>query len=115
MTQKNFVELAGVVGNVRLNEVGGRTYARISLATNHAYRDAEGTPVISTSWHCLTCWEGEHVEGLDSLHKGDRIHVTGRLQYQRYTDESGADRTNAGIMVQTLNRLNLDEPFEMEM
>lgn len=115
MTQRNYVELTGVVGSVCLRNVGGKNVARLTLATNYAYKAADGTPVISTSWHSLTCWEGPHVRDLESIGRADKLHVTGRLQYQRYTDVNGNDRTAVEIAVLTLEKIRGDEPLELEM
>lgn len=44
----NRVELRGIVGTSRVTEVGDRNIINFSLATNYAYRDREGYPVIET-------------------------------------------------------------------
>lgn len=45
----NRVELRGIVGTSRVTEVGDRNIINFSLATNYAYRDREGYPVIETT------------------------------------------------------------------
>ena len=113
-TQKNYVELTGIVGNSRVSQVGGTKVARITLATNYAYRDSEGCPVITTSWHALVCWEGNDIRDLDSIARCDRLHVTGRLRYQKYCGIDGGERTCVEILVTSLEKLEGDEPLEME-
>ena len=48
----NRVELRGIVGTSRVTEVGDRNIINFSLATNYAYRDRDGYPVIET-----TCYQ----------------------------------------------------------
>lgn len=44
----NRVELRGIVGTSRVTEVGDRNLINFSLATNYAYKDKDGYPVIET-------------------------------------------------------------------
>ena len=48
----NRVELRGIVGTSRVTEVGDRNLINFSLATNYAYKDSDGCPVIET-----TCYQ----------------------------------------------------------
>ena len=50
MEQINKIELRGNVGNVKLQTVGNNENIRFSVATNYAYKDKEGRPVIETTW-----------------------------------------------------------------
>ena len=49
MEQLNKVELIGTVGTIRMTEVGEASSARLSLATNYAYRSKDGAAVIETT------------------------------------------------------------------
>ena len=112
--QKNYVELTGVVGVSKVIKVGEETVARMSLATNYAYRDREGCAVICTAWHTLVCWEGEKIRNLEDISKGDKLHVCGRLNYQKYCGIDGGERTCTEIQVTSLEKLDRDEILEME-
>ena len=59
MEQINKIELRGNVGNVKLQTVGNNENIRFSVATNYAYKDKEGRPVIETTWHNVTAWNGK--------------------------------------------------------
>ena len=43
------VELRGIIGTSRVTEVGDRNLINFSLATNYAYKDSDGCPVIETT------------------------------------------------------------------
>ena len=64
---------------------------------DYAYKDREGAAVIDTSWHSVVAWEGKNIHGLDKIVRGTKVHVTGRLRYQKYTGGltglSGCPRT----------------------
>ena len=48
----NRVELQGIVGTSKVTCIGDKKAVRFSLATNYAYKDKEGYPVIET-----TCYQ----------------------------------------------------------
>ena len=58
MEQLNRVELRGVVGSVRLQKIGNTQVANFTVATSLAYKDRSGSPIIETTWHNVTAWEG---------------------------------------------------------
>ena len=45
----NRVELQGIVGTSKVISIGDKKVVRFSLATNYAYKDKEGYPVIETT------------------------------------------------------------------
>lgn len=58
MEQLNRLEIRGNVGNVNILKVGETRVAHFSVATNFAYKGRNGEPVIETTWHNVTAWEG---------------------------------------------------------
>ena len=115
MEQLNKVELRGVVGSVRIQTYDENKMARISLATNFAYKDRDGTAVIDTSWHHVVAWEGRNILNLDKIAKGTRLWVTGRIRYQNYTGLDGVDRVATDILANRLTVLDDEEPMQYEM
>lgn len=107
MEQLNKVELRGTIGVIRVQNVGETHCATMSVATNYCYKDAEGCPVIETTWHIVTVWEGKGCTDLSSLHKGDKIHIIGRLRSRRYTDAAGQERTQFEVVANSLERIGL--------
>ena len=105
MEQLNKVELRGVLGTIRLQNVGGSSFATMMVATNYCYKDGDGCPVIETTWHMVTAWEGKGCQDLSLLKKGDKVHVIGRLRCRKYIDAAGIDRTQMDIVTSNLKRI----------
>ena len=101
MEQLNKVELRGILGVFRVMPVGNTRYATMTVATNYCYKDAEGCPVIETTWHLVTAWEGKDCPDLSIFKKGDPVHIIGRLRNRRYMDASGMERTQIDIIANT--------------
>lgn len=112
MEQLNKVILRGIVGSVRIINVGDRKGARMTVATNLAYRGQDGCCIIETTWHNVMAWEGKDIHDLDILCKGDRVEVTGRIKNQRYTTSDGEYRYSTEILAHTVNLLT--DPLTME-
>ena len=85
MEQLNRIEIRGNIGNVNILKVRDTRVAHFSVATNFAYKDRNGEPVIETTWHNVTAWEGNKgITSLDVLQKGFPIYV------QRRNGEDGS-------------------------
>ena len=105
MEQLNKVELRGILGVVRVMPVGDTRYATMSVATNYFYKDSEGCPVIETTWHLVTAWEGKACPDLSVLQKGNPVHVIGRLRCRRYTDAAGIQKEQIDIVANCIERI----------
>ena len=114
MQQLNRIEIIGYVGNIRIDNVGDRKVARLSVATNYVYRDKEGTPVIETTWHNCTAWEGKRIEDLTSIKKGDPVHVVGRLRVYRFTDADGNERIAYETFAYSLEKVSMEERLQAQ-
>ncbi len=101
----NRVELQGVVGSVQMREVGDGRYVRFSVATNHAFKLGDGTPVIETTWHKCLAFEDKCGCSLDGIVKGAAVHLHGRLRCYRYVDINNTGRSEVEIVVNTLETL----------
>lgn len=115
MEQLNKVELRGNVGSVKLQNGANRKGARLTLATNTAYHDKEGAPVIETQWHNVVAWESRYIQGLENIRKGDKLYVVGRLRYQKFTGQDGVERIQTDIVANRVSLLEDDEPLNVEM
>lgn len=115
MEQLNRIELRGTVGSVRLQTFSDNVMARITVATNYAYKDREGAAVIDTSWHSVVAWEGKNIHGLDKIVRGTKVHVTGRLRYQKYTGSDGVERVSADIVANKIAVIDDPEPLQYEV
>ena len=107
MQQLNRIEIRGNVGNVNIINVGNTRVAHFSVATNFAYKDRNGEPVIETTWHNVTAWEGNKgIPSLEIIAKGFPLYVTGRLRIQKYIAGDGTDKTSYDIIANTIEQVN---------
>ena len=100
----NRVELQGIVGTSKVTCIGDKKAVRFSLATNYAYKDKEGYPVIETTWHNCTSFVDKE-DDLSIYDKGTPLHIEGRLRNLRYTDACGCERTTIEVVVSKVRRL----------
>jgi single-strand DNA-binding protein len=72
----------------------GRPVAKVRVAVNTRYQNSDGAWVDgTTSWHTVQAWGALAEHLADSVHKGDRILVHGRLEQRQYLSENGETRT----------------------
>jgi len=115
MEQLNRVELRGVVGGVRTQKVGDRLVAHLALATNYAYKDKAGSPVIETTWHNVVAWEGRDIADVDQIKKGDKLYVVGRFRTQKYTDSNEQEKISFEVNATRVVPVLCEEPLQYEM
>lgn len=93
-TLKNKVQLIGNLGNapeIKTLE-SGKKLARLNLATNESYKNAQGERVTETQWHNIIAWDktAEIIEKYFT--KGLEVMVEGKLINRNYTDKDGVKR-----------------------
>lgn len=70
----------------------GRAVASFGMAVNRRWKGADDEWKEETSWFDVTCW-GELAEhAAQSLEKGSRAIVTGRLEQQTWEDKQTGDK-----------------------
>jgi single-strand DNA-binding protein len=73
----------------------GRAVAKIRVAVNTRYQNSDGAWVDgTTSWHTVQAWGALAEHLADSVGKGDRVLVHGRLEQRQYLAEIGETRTS---------------------
>jgi single-strand DNA-binding protein len=98
---RNKVQL---IGNLGMNpEVkvldGGKKLAKMSIATNESYKNAQGELVKETQWHNLIAW-GKTADIIEKyLKKGSEVAIDGKLMSRTYTDKEGTKRYITEIQV----------------
>ena len=105
MEQLNHIKLRGTVGFVRQQNVNGRMVV---------YKDRNGDPVIETTWHNVTAWEGRSFTNLAKFEKGCKVEVQGRLRSQRYTDAEGVERYAYEVVAYQLDLIEEASPLQYE-
>lgn len=77
----------------------GVAMARLRFAVNRRWRDASGEWQEDVSFFSGTVWreQAEHVA--ESLRKGSRVIVVGRLSQRRWETENGEHRSSVEIQI----------------
>lgn len=93
-----------LIGNVGQDPVitildGGKKVARLTMATNENYKNAQGERVTNTEWHTLIGWGklADIIEGFVS--KGKEIAIEGKLTSRSYEDKEGNKRYVTEVVV----------------
>ena len=90
-TLRNKVQLIGNLGNNPeiITLESGKKLAKMSIATNESYKNAQGEKVTDTQWHNVVAWNktAEIIEKY--LQKGSEIAVEGKLTSRSYEDKDG--------------------------
>ena len=73
----------------------GRPVAKVRVAVNSRYQNSDGAWVDgATSWHTVQAWGALAEHLAESVTKGDRVLVHGRLEQRQYLSETGETRTS---------------------
>lgn len=114
MEQLNKITIRGTVGRNTVSTVADTEVARMSVATNYAYKDREGNAVIETQWHNITAFadKAAPAQVLESISKGDTVEVSGRLRYQRVTDCNGNEKYVPEIIAAKVDKLGTMLPAQ---
>lgn len=111
-TPNNLVTLTGHLGNDPVvNEFdNGKKKAFFTMATAFNFKNKEGEKINQTDWHSLVAW-GKLAETVQTfLHKGDKVSVTGRINYHNYTDKAGVKKIFTEIIMSTLKVIPTNQP-----
>ena len=93
-TLRNKVQLIGNLGNnpeiITLDS--GKKLAKIAVATNETYKNAQGEKVTDTQWHNVVAWNktAEIIEKY--LEKGNEVAIQGKLTSRSYEDKDGTKK-----------------------
>ena len=93
----NHVTLLGRVGNdpeLRSTK-NGTSVVELRLATDRYSKNAEGKS--EPDWHSVVVWAKTAEAVTQYVHKGDRVHVTGRLQSHSWQTDSGEHRSKVEV------------------
>ena len=100
-TLKNSVRLMGFVGNDPEVKVIGdqKKIARLRIATNESYRNADNEKVEQTQWHQLVFWGKQADLAEKYIQKGKEISVEGKLTSHSYEAKDGTKRYVTEVFV----------------
>ena len=93
MSVINKVQLLGHLGKEPIvKTLSTGKMARFSLATDESYLNREGNRVENTQWHNLVAW-GEVAEQVEqSLKKGSRIQLYGKIANRSFETKEGVKK-----------------------
>lgn len=77
----------------------GVAMAKIRLAVNRRWRDQAGEWQENTSFFTGTIWREQAEQAAESLQKGARVIVTGRLEQRTWENEQGEKRSVVEVQV----------------
>ena len=88
----------------------GQPVANVSLATTTRRKDRNtGEMVEDTQWHRITFYERLAEIAGEYIKKGTPLCVEGRLNYGKYTDQAGVERSTVDIIATELQLLGKGE------
>ncbi|GGG92057.1 single-stranded DNA-binding protein [Polaribacter pacificus] len=93
-TLRNKVQLIGHLGNnpeiITLDS--GKKLAKLSIATNETYKNAQGEKVTDTQWHNVIAWSKTADIIEKYLEKGNEVAIEGKLTSRSYDDKEGVKK-----------------------
>jgi single-strand DNA-binding protein len=104
----NKATLIGNVGNAPeiRTLANGSKVASFSVATSNVWFDASGTKQEKTEWHRCSAWNMGKQTLADVVEryvqKGEKVFVEGQIEYRKFTDKDGSERTATEIKVREL-------------
>ncbi len=101
----NSVELKGIVGRCSIATCGDKKFANFSLVTEYANRTKDGRVVLDTMWHNISASQYCSSVDIETIDKGDKLHVIGRLHCTRYTDADGFERSSISVIASKVEKI----------
>ena len=92
-----------VIGNVTRDPElrylnSGTALASFGVAWNNRYKDRNGEQVEDTSFFDVTCWRDLADNVAESISKGDRVIVYGKLEQRSWETQEGEKRSKVEII-----------------
>ena len=101
---RNKVQLIGNLGQAPeiIAFESGNKLAKLVMATNETYRNAQGEKVTDTQWHNLIAW-GKTADIIEKyVIKGQEIAVEGKLINRSYESKEGEKKYKTEIQISEL-------------
>jgi single-strand DNA-binding protein len=100
-TLRNKVQLIGNLGQTPeiISFENGNKLAKLSIATNESYKNAQGEKVEAVQWHNAIAW-GKQAEIIEKyLDKGQEVAIEGKLVSRSYETKEGEKRSTTAIQI----------------
>lgn len=122
MKSLNVIYLLGNVGkDAEVKALNGQNgtikVANFTLATSEGgYQRQDGTQVEErTQWHNVTAWRNLAEVAEKYIKKGDKVLVTGHVEYRTVENQDGTKRTFTDIIADDLNLLSPKQQAEQPL
>ncbi len=101
MSIKNKVQLIGHAGQDSeiVDLESGKKVARVSIAVNEDYKNANGEKQTRTEWFNLVAWNSVATIFENYVQKGKKIAIEGKLTSRSYEDKGGTKRYVTEVLV----------------
>lgn len=80
----------------------GQPYVHVTVAENRSWKDQQGEWQEATSFFDVVCWRDLAENVVQSLEKGARVVVTGRIEQQTWLNEEGEKRSKYQVIADDL-------------
>jgi single-strand DNA-binding protein len=80
----------------------GKSVAHFSVACERSWKDAEGHKQTETDWFNVVAWGNLAEKSKQSLVKGNRVYVEGRLQIRTWQDNDGNHHKSIEIIARDI-------------
>lgn len=80
----------------------GKSVCTLRMATSDSYKDATGNWQETTEWHTIVCWEGLANQAAETLRKGSKVYVEGKIKHRTYEGKDGVTRNVTEILANTV-------------
>lgn len=102
--KSNYVKLTGNVGvTPRISTFESSSEVmRLSIATNDKFKNKAGEVIEETVWHNIVAWSKPNMIDFNTIEKGSRITVEGRIKPIRYTSKSGIENKSYEIVASSI-------------
>lgn len=106
MKDNNFVTLSGRLGKdpeFKRTE-SGRAVVKFRMATDDSYTTTTGEKVEQTDWHTVIAW-GKKAELIhDTMSKGEKIRIFGKIKYNQWERPDGGYAREAFVQVSSFDK-----------
>jgi single-strand DNA-binding protein len=113
---KNRVQMIGNLGmNPELSKVNNSSIAKFSIANSERWQNDKGEWQENTYWHNVVAWGKTGERLAESLQKGDRIALEGKLVSKSYEDKNGTKHYVTEIVLSAFERVAPPTKKEMQL
>ena len=93
----------------------GQAVTQFTVAVNRYYKDQQGERQEETEWFRVVAWGQQAEFAAESLRKGNKVYIEGRLQTRQWEGQDGQKRYTTELVantIQTLERRPRDDSGE---